>query len=596
MDGRVEPAPSRSSSGPASDAPDSGQQAMLDPSVLRMIERDNKLDAVFRSTDPVEFMRSEELTISQVRSFFKTKPEYYARILNQSYSRYPLHHFARTSGFLNEDADDTVKTEGLGFISDLIRAFPNALFWQAGGANSGMTPLHYCAAHAKSDMDELCRLLVKFGGAACTMRTTKNGELPLHLAIKTGHWKVATILLGETVECGIDLSQEECPLIHLAIGSSAPPLFIEQLLAKVPGSARMLDKKGVLPLMQAIENNIADPSVLNSIIQGYPEALAVPDHDGNLPIHIAPTELFNDGEGEEYNYDYVEAVRVMIDGHPDSLSTPNNKGELPLHICAYRAVQGDIEEEMSVLRLVSDRHPEGHRAIDAHGNLPLHSACLPYSPSIRVVTFLAEQNESALSTVNFKGRPPLHLALYYTESSLNPVVKFLVEAFPNGLQTQMGEGNLALHACLSATPRGSRRFHSTELIHYLLSKCPESAGHANMNGSLPLHVACSQNLVPYDFIDLLVKFNPEGLSVFDQEGLLPFHRACLNDQSGNLVRKMFREWFQGLSLPLTAGGDPTHALFLACANGASLDVIKFLVEKSPDLFRAAVQNAKQSKK
>jgi len=118
------------------------------------------------------------------------------------------------------------------------------------------------------------------------LRDHPDENLPLQIAIVQENWNVASILLEETIKCGVDLSQEEYPLIRLAIDVRADYSFLTELLTKVPGSCRMKNKKGMLPLMYAIhENQIADPEILRQLIDDYPEALQTPDEEtGDLPL------------------------------------------------------------------------------------------------------------------------------------------------------------------------------------------------------------------------------------------------------------------------------------------------------------------------
>lgn len=551
----------------------------------------------------VDRMREEDLTFAQVRDQLSSNGARWAKLLNESSGWYPLHHFV--SAAWDDDWGDETEEEEIAqlheLISDLIRAFPLALLSPVEYGKVGyMTPLHICAASPYWDKQDCCRLLVDFCRAACTMRSS-DGNLPLQSAIENENWGVACILLEETIECGLDLSEEEYPLIHLAIGCCAPSDFIEKILVDIPGSAAM-QHNGNFPLMAAVSNGMADPMLLAKLIEDYPEALKVPDQRGdlnNLPLSEAVRQFSSDPDA---GYDYYEAVRVLFDGYPEALSTPNEGGELPLHLSAhFAAMEWDgADEEMRVLRLFSERYPEAHTAVTGDGKTPLHIACRKIPPKLDAVSFLVEQNENALSTADNEGCLPLHLVVQqvsYRIGGSNPVVKFLVEAFPESLKMGNNQGDLPIHLALSAATLYSNNrdfsFHPTDFIQYLLDKCPETAHHANNFGKLPLHVACSKKFTPLASIDLLVQFHSEALSSFDDDGLLPFHHACLADSTGTLMRTMLEKWHRGRGLPLTEGHD--HALFFACEKHASLDVIKRLAEKSPDLFQAVANKAKESK-
>lgn len=597
-------------------AADDDSQAPVDPQ--RAAEQ--RLEEMFHDQYPVTwFLRSKGLTLQQVRTFVKTqRAERHASILDESSGQYPLHQFVSTKAYRYHDVTDS---GWLGLVADLIRAFPQALLWQS---KKCLTPLYLCASR-DGDSEELCRLLVDFCPAACMIRDT-GGKLPLQIAVEKRNSRVASILLDETIKCGVDLSQEKDLLIHLAIARYIPGSeFIKHLLRKVPGSSRMKDEKGELPLTRAARSGkMANPSIIRALVESYPEALRTPDEHGNLPVHIAPLHMVSDDD--DATEDYVASMKVLIDGYPEGLLIPNSKDQLPLHACISIATTmnetEDIDKEIEVMRMLSERCPEAHVKLDKDGNLPLHFACAQvHTPKLAVVTFLAEQNEQALRTANPQGCLPLHLAVQ-EKHCVESVVRFLAGAFPEGVRTKNNEGNLPLHDTISAgcfgnvtvlveafpeglqTPdaKGNLPLHlavdpsqdsfpSKRVFQYLLDQFPGAARHANATGSLPLHLTCSNHYASFSHIELLVRYYPDGLSFFDGGGLLPFHHLCLRNHNGKaLTQEVLQTWFQGKDLPWTR--DNTPALFFACENHASLGVIRFLAEKSPDLFRTAASKAK----
>lgn len=77
------------------------------------------------------------------------------------------------------------------------------------------------------------------------------------------------------------------------------------------------------------------------------------------------------------------------------------------------------------------------------------------------------------------------------------------------------------------------------------------------------------------------QYNPDGLSVYDNDRLLPLHRECV--ESGNIVvvESLIKK-LDGAVLPPTKNGVPT--LLLACEKGVSHDVIFTLVHQKRELF------------
>jgi len=508
-----------------SEASDSARSSLSPPSALQQ-----KLDEMFHEEDPVQFMSNEGVTLTQVRAFLKDNKlrsaQYYAGLKISSSGGYPLHEFVATSEFLKQK-NHKVTAEWLGLISDLIRAFPQALLSQD---KKKRLPLHLCAV--KHNNGNLCRLLLDFCPAACMVRATMKNDscfkgfefLPLQAAIEYENWNVASILLDQTIKCGVDLLQEEYPLIEHAIDSNPNLHFLEELLCKVPGSSRIKTfSEGKLPLVHAITTPhcpIMVPEILRVLIDDFPDALKIPDDEsGDLPIHIIPFCFAGSDD-----VDYPAAVQLLIDRYPEGLSCPNECGELPLHVlvhCFADTYDGGGTQIMQVLRLMSEGYQEAHMVCDNAGNLPLHLASVFYHRNLYFRRFLVEQNDQALQTRNLKGNLPLHLALENTERGGGHFgATILVEAFPGGLREEDASGNLPLHLALMLD-----RQYSLEFIQYLLDRYPEAVRHANAKSSLPLHVLCSNPRASHAFIVLLTEAFPEAVHLEDASGSLPLHRA-----------------------------------------------------------------------
>jgi hypothetical protein len=97
-----------------------------------------------------------------------------------------------------------------------------------------------------------------------------------------------------------------------------------------------------------------------------------------------------------------------------------------------------------------------------------------------------------------------------------------------------------------------------------------------------LHHACSADS-SNEKIDFLINKYPAALTVYNEEGYLPFQRACLDPQykATEVTKVEYLIKRMGLStLPPTKAG--VHPLLKACENNVALDFILKLVQHSPE--------------
>jgi ankyrin repeat protein len=221
-------------------------------------------------------------------------------------------------------------------------------------------------------------------------------------------------------------------------------------------------------------------------------------------------------------------------------------------------------------------------------------------------------------TINEYGHLPLHLAAATATSDNTECVRILLDAHPDALWQRDHEGDVPLQCAVgndTVTP---------EFVGCLLVAPPKDADtsgyqHPTENsetGQLPLHFACVSG-ASAKVLDQLIDYHPEALFHHDNEGNLPLHVALRNNAPVSNVQKLHcaaskhkatKEQHTRYGnahpksttttmLPSTLEGMP--ALFVACVAAANtddneprpeeeakaLDVIRFLAEHSPDLFK-----------
>jgi ankyrin repeat protein len=253
---------------------------------------------------------------------------------------------------------------------------------------------------------------------------------------------------------------------------------------------------------------------------------------------------------------------------------------------------------------------------DSYGEIPLHIACRGLtSCSFEIISWLLERYPESASSRNKFGHLPMHLLAASEghdadDDTIERCFNLLLKAYPSALYTQDNEGDIPLQCLLTHSNilPGLMRCLINNMTritdeNFYLMENPYTR-------HLPLHTACLNGLYSIDVMNQLVSLYPEALLHFDVDGLLPFHIALESPENCTVVileTLLYRPakdapntaWQQSATLPCTAEGIP--ALFFACENAKGLDesksdddrelydcevldTIRFLVERSPELF------------
>jgi hypothetical protein len=162
------------------------------------------------------------------------------------------------------------------------------------------------------------------------------------------------------------------------------------------------------------------------------------------------------------------------------------------------------------------RCPEVAKTKDVDGWLPLHFAC-QFTAPLEVIQFLVEQWPEAVKKTTVNGSLPLHLLC--SNNAPLEVVQFLVEQWPEAVMATK-DGWLPLHCtcdnvCFYKEP--------LNVIQFLVEQWPEAVKKSTVNGSLPLHYACS-NKAPLEVIQYLVEQWQEAVKKINTSGLTPLNQ------------------------------------------------------------------------
>jgi len=165
-----------------------------------------------------------------------------------------------------------------------------------------------------------------------------------------------------------------------------------------------------LPLHHACSSKNVSLSLIEALIEAYPEALLLEDETGKVPlIHACRRDTS------------LDVVKAVLTGK--TAKQADKEGKCALHwACEYRSNKAKIQ-------LLVETAPSILQHVDSYGRLPLHWECSVVSEreeKMTVVTYLVEQYPDAVSVKDTDGRTPLHMIdvsnvfelLQQTQSSL----------------------------------------------------------------------------------------------------------------------------------------------------------------------------------
>ncbi len=217
----------------------------------------------------------------------------------------------------------------------------------------------------------------------------------------------------ETVECLLELYPES---INMGDGYNAP---IQQAISGLPFRR---------------SNLAAGIEVMHFLLERNPDALT--DAGSVSPLHIAiACRLWFDSYLIRINKSknkVVDAVRHLIDAFPDSLRREDNEGLMPLH---FFSLNDDMDEEVAleVLKIFLERCPESVRHTTRRGpshnlSLPIHIAAM--KQSLEFCRILIEEYPGSERMTNGYGDLPFHRACHYGTVA---TVKYLYQLYPESI-------------------------------------------------------------------------------------------------------------------------------------------------------------------
>jgi len=410
----------------------------------------------------------------------------------------------------------------------------------------------------------------------------QNGYFSIHHCMETfwpwpggGYAAALEELLEKTIaaapNCATAITKGGNTILHLA----REPTILEWMIQRYPQLCRVRNKDGNLPLHVALENPRICVESIRKLVDSFPGSVMTANLKKQLPIHKAA------------RYPYLENIQLLIDRYPGGVSVQDDDGRLPIH-----HFLSNEYIPMAVLELLDELYPSGKTELDKFGNSSLH---LVNVYSMNWMKANTSDWDKLCQAQNHSGEYPIHVVDLYTFSV--PALQTLTKAVPDCfIHPDAVKANTPLHnAALSGA--------STAIIHWLLGQAPMAASHANKDGRLPLHLLAQSNShFKEQTLKALRACNPAALKVFDNDGYLPVHYACLR-KAGLRSCESVDAWLaeeHKSALPSTQGGTPL--VFLTCQTEETenpLDIltrIYSLLHRSLDLFGNGKQCAQKRKR
>jgi ankyrin repeat protein len=449
-------------------------------------------------------------------------------------------------------------------IREVIEARPDVV--RATDAANGWTLLHH-AVHLGASPDKI-RYLLEVGPGAARERARNGGPLPIHLVNPRTDPEVPILLAQQWLEAlhlSYEPHEEGNVPFFCAIKNGAPVSVVAAmfLLRYEPAFAaasmhrvfRVAVKVGERELFEAM-----DTIMLGEHREFSREATA---QDGVMALRLA---LQVDAD--------LRVVRFLAPAWPASIRSRDENGRTFLHLAVLNGVSRTMVQYLASL------WEEAVLQTDNQGCFPIHYVrSFTNDPSILdPADMLFMMWPESLQQANDAGEIPLHGA---AESNSLPLVQFIVEKYPAGLQHRSNDGLLPIHkAVQAAQPVGE------QVVPYLVQQWPDSVLEETNDGRTVLHCAVVGRGGPA-LVDLLVVDNEWLLRARATDSSLALHYAAAFYQDLATVRRLIDLMHpEAIRSIMRDGRTPLHVVAHHRNGDSAVALARILIERGPPLVRS----------
>jgi len=332
--------------------------------------------------------------------------------------------------------------------------------------------------------------------------------------------------------------------IFSAEESAASVTQLRQWIDEIRSDDKFLKKaagytRGLTPLHLLCMNSNPPLDVVQTLIAHAPETLQMQEGENKcLPLHTLCSNCDCD--------DFLEIVKAKVEAYPDGVTIQNEERRLPIHqVCDCGNNISNLGRKLQILDFLIEEYPESILVKDEIDTTP------PELFMVSIEVYL-EENPNNIQNQNE------HMFLLHQviagEFSYD-LVTFLIEAFPESCKLQDGNGMTPLHhACINCKKEGF-----IPIVYMLVYRSPESCVVKDNLGRTPAQLfrkeasykfekrgellmhdleRCAKSRGEFNWgefdcivLSFLVQSYPESVSMSDNNGMLPFHYAALNEAS-----------------------------------------------------------------
>lgn len=171
-------------------------------------------------------------------------------------------------------------------------------------------------------------------------------------------------------------------LLHACVRYDPPISVLQQMIELYPQALAGEDCLGRTPLHVAAGSG-ASPYVLKVLTTSYPEACNIQDEDGRTPLHFAcdtSCELFEDDEYSPRSPPSLETVRVLLSGSLDAVTLEDVD---EMNAVEYAILSDASMEVVKLLQKASQRVMKKTSKMNKPLSRPV-AACLPSGSMSRI--------------------------------------------------------------------------------------------------------------------------------------------------------------------------------------------------------------------
>ena len=192
----------------------------------------------------------------------------------------------------------------------------------------GYSPLLRIAGYMYGTRREIFQLLLE-GGADPNCKSL-HGDIPLHMAVMSGHTGVVHMLLNGGAQPNKE-DKNGCTALHIAVNNYSNSKYVVQMLLERGADPNMTNQWGQTPLHFASTKQYKD---VIKVLLDRGAQLNKEDNDGRTPLHWAA------------NHGQQEVVQLLLDRGAD----PNKMDALGMTSLQYATERGH-KEVVQMLRL-----------------------------------------------------------------------------------------------------------------------------------------------------------------------------------------------------------------------------------------------------